>query len=384
MKILMTADTVGGVWTYAISLCRALNQLGVEVGLATMGAPMTEQQRRQSAQLSATTIFESNFRLCWMEDSEQDVNAAAQWLLELQEEYKPDLVHLNDLAHGDLNWHAPVLMVVHSCVYTWWQATLGRDPDEQRWKQYKSMVTASAQSVDTLVAPTYAMLNSFQNVYGSVRRSQIIYNGRDWPALPASDTKPILEEPQNIPSAPYIFAAGRLWDQAKNLALLASISADLSWPVYVAGQSEDPNGGSAEFENVHCLGMLAEDQLAPWLYQSQIYVAPAFYEPFGLAILEAARAGNALVLSDIPSLREVWEDAATYVNPHDAQSLNTALASLTDDPELRRLQAAKAQRRAARYSESAMAQGYYDTYHQMLTSRHSPSKTSFASAGVTL
>jgi hypothetical protein len=38
-KVLMTADTVGGVWTYALELAAGLGEHGVEVAIATMGAP---------------------------------------------------------------------------------------------------------------------------------------------------------------------------------------------------------------------------------------------------------------------------------------------------------------------------------------------------------
>ena len=44
MKILMTADTVGGVWTYALELAGALAPHGVEVALATMGRRLSSAQ----------------------------------------------------------------------------------------------------------------------------------------------------------------------------------------------------------------------------------------------------------------------------------------------------------------------------------------------------
>lgn len=43
-----------------------------------------------------------------------------------------------------------------------------------------------------------------------------------------------------------------------------------------------------------------------------IYVHPALCEPFGLAVVEAAQAGCALVLSEIAPLRENWEGAALF------------------------------------------------------------------------
>lgn len=36
-RILMTADTVGGVWTYALELAQALDSRGIQIALATMG-----------------------------------------------------------------------------------------------------------------------------------------------------------------------------------------------------------------------------------------------------------------------------------------------------------------------------------------------------------
>jgi len=44
-RILMTADTLGGVWTYALQLTHALAALEIEVILATMGAPLNDEQR---------------------------------------------------------------------------------------------------------------------------------------------------------------------------------------------------------------------------------------------------------------------------------------------------------------------------------------------------
>ena len=59
----------------------------------------------------------------------------------------------------------------------------------------------------------------------------------------------------------------------------------------------------------------------------------ARYEPFGLAVLEAAQAGMRLVLSDIPSFRELWDGAATFVASRRADllpALRHALAAPGD------------------------------------------------------
>src|SRR5690606_35948478 len=122
LKVLMTADTVGGVWTYAMDLCRAMAAHKVQYHLVTLGAKMHRWQREEVAQLSQVTVYETEYRLEWMQDPWDDIDESARYLLALRDEIRPDLVHLNGYAYGSLNWQVPVLMVAHSDVYSWWRA----------------------------------------------------------------------------------------------------------------------------------------------------------------------------------------------------------------------------------------------------------------------
>src|SRR5947209_19468184 len=94
-RILMTADTVGGVWTYAMELVRALEHHGIEVALATMGALPNRQQREEVAALGSVELYESSYKLEWMDSPWRDLAAAGEWLVDLQERVQPDVVHLN-------------------------------------------------------------------------------------------------------------------------------------------------------------------------------------------------------------------------------------------------------------------------------------------------
>ena len=76
---------------------------------------------------------------------------------------------------------------------------------------------------------------------------------------------------------------------------------------------------------------------------------------FGLSALEAALSGCALVLGDIPSLREVWGDAALFVAPDDTDALAQALQGLIDRPAYRRELADRATKRAGLYTPRRMA-----------------------------
>jgi glycosyltransferase involved in cell wall biosynthesis len=96
--------------------------------------------------------------------------------------------------------------------------------------------------------------------------------------------------------------------------------------------------------------------------RAAVYALPARYEPFGLSALEAGLAGCALVLGDVPSLREVWGDAALFVAPGSAAQLACVLRTLDADPEYRRAYATRARARALTYTPERMAQGYLDAY----------------------
>src|SRR5438270_955106 len=111
MKILISTDTVGGVLTYTTQLAAALEAVGDEVTVATMGPRLRRAQREQLP----FHLYESSFRLEWMDHPWDEVDAAGRWLLELEEEERPDVVHLCSYAHGALPFRAPKVLTAHSC-----------------------------------------------------------------------------------------------------------------------------------------------------------------------------------------------------------------------------------------------------------------------------
>lgn len=349
-RVLMTADTVGGVWTYAVDLARELAARGVEVAIATMGAPLAAHQRQQLG--ADVRLFESAYRLEWMHEPWADVDAAGQWLLQLEREFQPDVVHLNQYAFGSLPFAAPTMLVAHSCVLSWWQAVHGVAAPAE-WDGYRSRVAAGLAGADLVAAPTRAMLSTLAGNYGLASEGLVIPNGAD-----AQQFRPGIEEA-------FVLAAGRFWDAAKNLRALESVAPQLPWPVKVAGSAQHPDGGQRRPQGVQWLGELPRAELARELAAAAIYALPARYEPFGLSVLEAALSGCALVLGDIPSLREVWEDAAIYVGPDDHEALFRALQRLVRDAAERDRRAHAARLRAQRYTPARTCEAYLEAYAQL-------------------
>src|SRR5918999_984754 len=155
--VLMTTDTIGGVWTYALELSRGLAQHSLAVVLATMGRPLTQAQRQEAGRVSNLQIEESKYKLEWMYQPWSDVNRAGDWFLKLEERYRPDLAHLNPYSFGVLTWRAPTLVVGHSCVLSWWQAVKGA-PAPPEWTRYRQEVCRGLKMAGKVVAPSTAML----------------------------------------------------------------------------------------------------------------------------------------------------------------------------------------------------------------------------------
>ena len=353
LRVLMTADTVGGVWTYACELITALRTHDVDVTLATMDAPPSPGQARAIAALPNAELEPSSYALEWMPDPWRDVDAASDWLRGLAERVKPDLVHINGYAHAALSFGVPVISVAHSCVCTWFRAVRGCEAPSE-WDEYRRRVTAGLTAADSVVAPTQAILRSILGAYQLDRPARVIANGRD-PAAWQPGTK-----------QPFVLAAGRLWDDAKGLATLDAAAASVAWPIHVAGPTAGPAGeGTVQARAVKLLGELRPEALADWMSRASIYALPARYEPFGLSALEAALAGAALVLGRIDTLQEVWGEAAIFVPPGDPHALAHALHQLTADPLRRRALAALGRARALALTPARMAASYHELYTEL-------------------
>jgi glycogen(starch) synthase len=360
--VLMTTDAVGGVWSYSLDLCKELARRKLAVCLAVLGPAPTAEQRARALEIPGLVLRELGGALEWMDDPWVDVERTGEQLRELCAELKPELLHLNGYCHARLDFGIPKLVVAHSCVLSWWRAVEG-DAAPPRYERYRQEVQAGLRAADLVVAPTQHMLKTLGDNYGRLRRSQVIPNGAE-------------PEPTSIGiKAPIALCAGRLWDRAKNVETLARAAEGLPWHVYVAGDA-----GDAPLAGLRPLGKLTREELRGWYGTAGIYVAPCRYEPFGLSILEAALGGCALVLGDIPSLREVWGGAAAYVDPNDAEALSRTLHLLMSRPRARDWLSQRARARALRFGLSQMGEAYWLTYCGLIAERNRVRSRPFAAA----
>jgi glycogen synthase len=350
MKILISTDTVGGVWHYAISLSAAFLKKQMQVVLTAMGPEPSDDQLSQLEQCEGIVFYHRKGKLEWMDEPWEDVEEAGHWLQDIARKEQPDLIHFNHFSHVALKWNCPVVLVAHSCVTSWWHA-VKKECLPEKYDRYFRVVQQAFELADWVVSPTKAIGTTFSELYGRFHQMSVIYNG--WEKV---------EEEESVQKHPIIFSMGRMWDEGKNLKLILEAAPFIDGEIYIAGDSDQTDCPP----NVKFLGKLSKEEVFDWLQISQIYLLPAKYEPFGLSFLEAANYKCTLVGGHIPTLREIWGTEMVYVSPDDAEALADRCNLLLENPEQSEELGSNAAAKAKEFSVEKMVNSYLDLYQQLL------------------
>ncbi len=359
MHVLLTTDSVGGVWTYTEELSAGLVRRGHQVTLVSLGQALDAGQRAWVANMRSPLFqcIETEYRLEWMEDAAEDLERSSELLRELAVRLQPNLLHANQFAYGLLSDTLPVLVTGHSDILSWWQSVHGgRVPDTGRMRGYVALVRAGLEHATRLSAPTAWMARELREQYAIDRHIEVIPNGR-------SPELFLPGHPQELQA----ITVGRAWDPGKCVILLEEI--DVPVPLLVAGEPAPPGetGSAGHSERgVHYLGKQNAHQLRELYSRTALYIGTSCYEPFGLAPLEAALSGCALVLSELPTLRELWGDAAAYFQPRNPRSLEAVVRRLAAEPQELAAMGARALRHAReQFTADAMVARHEALYESL-------------------
>ena len=332
IRLLMTGDAVGGVWRYAMAAGGELRRRGAAVALVGMGPRPAAAQEREAREAGMDLIWLDR-ELDWQATGRAAVEACAAALDDVIRQWSPTVLHVNGAPiAAALKPRLPCVVAAHSCLATWWSA-VKPGPLPADWEWHKEMTRQGYAAADRVITPTQAFAQATTAIYGDLPHLTVVANGGA-PIVPAA-------------KQPFALAVGRWWDEGKGAARLIDAAARTRHPIFAAG----PVGGSgaaAQTGTIRWLGELGHGEVGRWLAEASIFVSPALYEPFGLAALEAAHAGAALVLSDIPSFRELWDGSAVFVDPRDAAGFAAAIDQLMDDQPRRAFLTDAARLRARR------------------------------------
>ncbi len=361
MRIMMTTDTVGGVWTFTSELTQGLLDSGHEVSLLSLGRLPDEAQTQWTQEL--TQRFPTHFRytasdapLEWMDENARCWDESAAALSRCLRDFDAEVIHSNQFVFGQLNAGLPILITAHSDILSWAEACQPEGLLLTPWLDTCLKLTREGiVGADTLIAPTHWMADTITSFYGWRFAPCVIPNGRD--LSPAKQERKL-----------QAVTAGRLYDPAKGTDLLAQLNSPI--PILVAGELSNNPAEQATLPHIRAVGHVSPDELAELFASSSLYLATSRYEPFGLAPLEAALCGCAILARDIPSLREVWADAALYFN--DAPSLERLLHHLADTPAALAQAQCRSLTQARRYTRAAMTEAYLAAYDELLMRYDTP------------
>ena len=356
-RVLLTLDAVGGVWRYALDLAAALSARGTECLLVGYGAPPKQEQRAELPKHGGCALVWSSAPLDWQAKEEAELRPARDHLRDIIRDWRPDVLHLNLASQAaDLDRDIPVVVASHSCIPTWWHTVRGgRLPMEWAWHRRRNR-TGFAQA-DILIAPSASHASALRAIYGPLPHLAVVHNAVRPPTRPC------------VAREHFILSVGRWLDDAKNGRVLDAAASLSPWPVRLAGATQTSHDGGIELRNAESLGPLPASAVQALMQRASIFAAPSVYEPFGLAVLEAAHAGAALVLADIPTFRELWDGAALFVQPDDPAAWAAAFGALANNaPRMERL-ALQARKRARFFTVKRQTDGMFAAYAAAM-SRH--------------
>ena len=368
MRVLVTTDTFSGVWTYTRELVSGLVTHGAYVTMVSFGEIPLPEQTSWMQPLHGLEYHPTAFRLDWMQEGEQDFQAAQDYLCAVVRDTQPDLLHLNQLSFGALPVNTPRLVVGLGDVVTWWLSVHGREPSDSAWLDwYRDTIARGLTRADAVVTTSAWMEQMLRLAYTEAFEGHVVFPGRN----------PIYFNPY-VNKEESVLAIGRLWDVGKQVALLTHHSHGI--PVCIVGaDSPVPSPTipvradirvSTPRHEISVKGAQTESQLRSLYSRSNIFAATSRYEPLGLSAIEAAFSRCALVVNDTAMFREFWGDAALYFERNDAESLAQTVAQLRQDPELARLYGTRAYNRAReRFTARRMVDDYLRLYRQLRTSK---------------
>jgi glycogen synthase len=370
VRILLTTDVLGGVWSYTEELTDALIARGHEVVLVSFGGEPQRPQREWLAGRPRLEYLPLSYPLEWMLEPEPGLTDSGEALHRIVRRTAPDIVHLNQYYYGALDLGVPKLVVAHSDVVSWWRAARGEDAPAGAWlDRYRSYVRKGLRGADLRVAPSRWMAGRIQEIYDPAEIG-VVHNAR------SPDRFSFVAAARSSS----VVTVGRLWDEGKGALDLARAAALLNDScgrsgrcgpdIVAAGPARHPSGGAdfpTDAPGLRWAGVLPAAELIELLGRASVYVATSRYEPFGLAPLEAALSGCALVMTDIPTFRELWDGAAAFYAPGDVPALTALVRDLLADATRRDALAGAARSRAIqRFTPGRMAGRYEALYRRLI------------------
>lgn len=219
-------------------------------------------------------------------------------------------------------------------LYMQWAQRGWRSADEQRfyWRQRKQALKPVYAGADMWLPNSYAEYGMLAADFEVNKPYRVVPNAVETglAALPETDV------PQSD-----VLMVGR-WELRKNQLGLLEALADTEHKILIIGEfnnedSEHNEAATKLVQHRRRVQILSATTNRPFIASvmknARVLAQPSFYETPGLAALEAAACGTAVVVSDRGCTREYFGDEAYYCDPTDPSSIRQAIeAALAGGP----------------------------------------------------
>src|SRR4051812_47308772 len=177
IRLLMTADAAGGIWTYALGMKQALSARGVSTILAILGDRPSELALRAARAIGGVEIELADLPLDWTATSASEMAHAGEEIARLARRVDADLVQLNAPAFAaSASFPVPMIGALHSCVATWWEAVHGNVPLPQDLEWRGKLTRPGRPPVAAAIPPSQARAPRAQRLYAFARAPNLFHN----------------------------------------------------------------------------------------------------------------------------------------------------------------------------------------------------------------
>ncbi len=118
-------------------------------------------------------------------------------------------------------------------------------------------------------------------------------------------------------------------------------------------------------KTVEVKGYLDTGELSKLFQKAQAYVFPSLSEGFGIPGLNAMAAGVPVLASNIPTLQEIYQDAAVYFDPNDPADIADKVSKLLKSTKTKDGLTKKGFAQVKKYSWQKMAKETLEVYKQL-------------------
>lgn len=291
--------------------------------------------------------------------------------------FRPDVLHVQCFGPNGAYAAALARLTGRPLVVTLQGETLMDDAEifETSRTLRSSLRHALARAAAVTACSSFTLEDAERRFGLPAGRGQVIPNGVE---LAGDQAPPV--RPAALPDGPYVLALGRVVVKKGFDLLLDAFAAmdgkrsDVSLVIAGSGGALDDlrhrAAQSGVADRVHFVGRLDRDEVAAAMAGAELFVMPSRLEPFGIVILEAWRAGTAVMATTRGGPPELVHDGqdGLLVDPFDRARFTAALERLLGDDRFRRSVAEAGRARVASFAWPAIAQRYRQVYASLSAS----------------